>query len=166
MDRLLIAVALAAVAVGVALLLQRRDRRPARPPGAYEAPEGLVRSDFVRPDAPWLVVVFTSRTCDTCAGVWERAGPLESTEVAVQEVEVTEAPDLHARYGIAAVPITCVADAAGDVVASFVGPVSSTHLWAAVAEARTPGSVPPGCAADGDGAGGDLEDHDAPGHHT
>jgi hypothetical protein len=51
--------------------------------------------------------------------------------------------------GTAAMPITCVADRGGDVVASFIGPVSSTHLWAAVAEARSPGSVPPGCAADG-----------------
>jgi hypothetical protein len=39
-----------------------------------------------------------------------------------------------------------VADQDGSVRASFLGPVSSTHLWAAVAELREPGSVPPGCA--------------------
>jgi hypothetical protein len=33
---------------------------------------------------------------------------------------------------------------------SFMGPVSSTHLWAAVAELRDPGSVPPGCDSHGE----------------
>jgi beta-ketoacyl ACP synthase len=57
---------------------------------------------------------------------------------------------------IEAVPIVAVADAAGVVQASFIGPVSSTHLWGALAELREPGSVPDGCgAAGGDrGAGG------------
>jgi hypothetical protein len=38
-----------------------------------------------------------------------------------------------------------VADAEGAVRASFVGPATATDLWAAVAELRDPGSVPPGC---------------------
>jgi hypothetical protein len=147
MDRLLPALLLAAVAVAAALLLQRRGRRPVHPAAGYRAPDQLVRTDFPRPEAPWLVVAFTSRTCGTCRDVWERVRVLDSAEVAVAEVEVGEAPDLHTRYGIEAVPITCVADAAGEVRASFVGPVSATHLWAAVAEARAPGSVPPGCGA-------------------
>jgi hypothetical protein len=31
------------------------------------------------------------------------------------------------------------------VAASFIGPVTATDLWAAVAEARDPGSTPPEC---------------------
>ena len=38
-----------------------------------------------------------------------------------------------------------IADAEGVVHRSFLGTVSATHLWAAVAEARDPGSAPPGC---------------------
>ena len=146
MERIVLVVVLAAVVVGVALLLQRR--RPPQPtalPRSYEPPTHLVRADFDRPDAPWLVAVFTSATCSTCGDVWSKAELLGSEEVAVQQVEVSRDGELHRRYGIDAVPITVVADASGTVRRSFMGPVSSTHLWAAVAELRDPGSVPPGC---------------------
>lgn len=147
MERLIITAVLAVVVVAVALLLQRR--RPAAPaaaPAGYEAPTDLVRTDFDRPEADWLVAVFTSATCSTCADVWSKASLLESSEVAVQLVEVGSRPELHQRYGIEAVPIVAVADSQGTVRASFLGPVSSTHLWAALAELREPGSVPPGCS--------------------
>ena len=49
-------------------------------------------------------------------------------------------------HTITAVPTLVVADADGVVRASFLGPVTATDLWAAVAELREPGSVPPGCA--------------------
>lgn len=153
MDRLLIALALGAVAIGVALLLQRRrSDPPSQPAPVAKAPEQLDRSDFTRPDAPWLVVVFSSATCSTCAGVLERAFVLESEDVAVQDVEAVRDRGLHRRYGIDAVPIVAIADAEGVVRQSFVGPVSSTHLWAAVAELRSPGSVPAGCEGDHDEA--------------
>lgn len=146
MDRLLVALILAAVAVGVALLLQRRrPDAPTQPTSGFQAPAQLDRGDFIRPDAPWLVVAFTSATCSTCQAVWEKAQLLESASVAVQEVEVGASPDLHRRYGIEAVPIVVVADLEGVVQRSFLGPVSATHLWAALAELRDPGSVPPGC---------------------
>ena len=49
---------------------------------------GAARPAGLRPpDAPWLVAVFTSATCASCQGVWERAQPLESASVAVQQVE-------------------------------------------------------------------------------
>jgi hypothetical protein len=65
--------------------------------------------------------------------------------VAVQEAELVARRDLHERYAIEAVPATLVADAEGVVVRSFLGPVTATHLWAAVAEAREPGSTPAQC---------------------
>ena len=52
---------------------------------------------------------------------------------------------LHERYAIEAVPTTLIADPEGVVVASFLGPVTATDLWAAVAEAREPGSTPRAC---------------------
>ena len=153
MERILVALALAAVAVGVALVLQRRRAdAPTQPPSGFEAPAQLDRADFVQPGAPWLVCVFTSSTCSTCAEVWSKAVLLDSDQVAVQEVEVSTEPDLHERYAIEAVPIVAVADTEGVVRASFLGPVSSTHLWAALAELREPGSVPEGCAGRDDDA--------------
>jgi hypothetical protein len=145
MGRLLLAVGLAAVVALMAYVLQRR--RPGVEPVVerHHVPTGVERSDFTRPDTDWLVVVFTSASCDTCAATWEVARQLESSAVAVQEVEATRDAALHGRYGIDAVPITIVCDAEGGVADSFLGPVSATHLWAAVAEARSPGSVPPGC---------------------
>ena len=145
MERLLTALVLAALVLAVAWLAQRR-RRPAGPvPTGYAVPLQLVRADFDRPEAPWLVVVFTSATCSTCAGVWERAAHLASDAVAVQEVEVGARKDLHDRYRIEAVPTTVIADADGVVRRHFLGPVTATDLWAAVAEAREPGSTPDAC---------------------
>jgi thioredoxin-related protein len=155
MERVLLAVVLAAVVVAVALLLQRRRPDPPSSSGAdHSAPPQLDRSDFVRPDAPWLVAVFTSATCSTCADVWAKAEVLASDEVAVQQVEAVQDRALHQRYQVGAVPIVVIADARGVVVDSFLGPVSATHLWAALAEAREPGSVPEGCG------GGHDHDHE------
>ncbi len=146
MLRLLPAVVLATVVALLAAWIQRR--RPAAGPvvDRHHVPTSVDRADFVRSTADWLVVVFTSATCATCAASWEVARQLESAAVATQEVEVAAEPVLHERYGIDAVPTTLVCDAEGGVVQSFLGPVTATHLWAAVAEARAPGSVPPGCA--------------------
>ena len=144
-ERIVLAVALAALAIGVAAYLQRRQRPAAPIRTGWSTPAQVDRADFDRPDAPWLVAVFTSATCDSCAGVWQRAQPLASEEVAVQELEHTSDRALHERYAIDAVPATLVIDAEGVVVASFVGPVTATDLWAAVAEARDPGSTPPEC---------------------
>ena len=145
MERLLIAVVLAAAALALAWALQRRQRPDVPVRTGYTVPAQLDRADFERPEVPWLVVVFTSATCDTCAGVWDKARHLGSDEVAVQEAEFSAARPLHERYAIEAVPTTLIADAEGVVVRSFVGPVTATDLWAAVAEAREPGSTPDSC---------------------
>lgn len=145
MERLLVAVALAAVALLVAWFLQRRQRVDAPVRTGYSVPAQIDRADFDRPDAPWLVAVFTSATCDTCRGVWERAQHLASDAVVVQELEYRARRDLHDRYAIEAVPATLLVDADGVVVRTFLGPVTATDLWAAVAEAREPGSTPDSC---------------------
>lgn len=145
MERIFIAVVLATLALGVAWLIQRRQRPNAPVRTGYAVPAQLDRADFPRPDAPWLVAVFTSATCNTCAGVWDRAQPLDGPSVAVVEVEHGAQRELHDRYGIEAVPATLVVDADGVVRASFLGPLTATDLWAAVAEAREPGSTPDAC---------------------
>lgn len=146
MTVLITAVLVGLAAVAVALVLRRRAVRPLEPAGNWHVPTTLQRADFVRPEAPWLVVAFTSATCQTCTATWERARPLESREVAVQQVEATAHRKLHERYRIDAVPLVVVADAAGGVQAHFLGPVTATDLWGALAELRSPGTVPPGCS--------------------
>lgn len=142
MTQVLVAVVVFVVAVGIAVVLRRRRRPSAPTQVTFTAPRQLDRSDFDRPDADWLVAVFSSSTCASCAAMVEKASVLASPSVAVQVLEARDHRDLHRRYGIEAVPITVVADAAGVVRAAFVGPATATDLWAAVAEARQPGSSP------------------------
>jgi Thioredoxin len=141
-ERLVLVLVLVAVAVGMAMVVERRRRPPAPTNVGHTLPDQLERRDFDRPGAPWLVVVFTSATCTSCAGVWDKARLLASDEVAVQEVEVSAARDLHGRYRITAVPAVAIADDTGAVRARFLGPVTATDLWATVAELREPGILP------------------------
>ena len=141
MERLLLAVAIVAVAALVAGVVSRRRRAdpPTQPKGVL--PTQLDRADFPQPTTPWLVAIFTSHTCSTCADVVTKAKVLESGEVAVVEVPFQARRDLHERYAIDAVPALVVADPAGAVQASFLGPVTATDLWAAVATARDPAAA-------------------------
>ena len=148
MDRLLLLVLVAATAGTLAHLVQRR--RPDAPVRTgWSVPQQLDRLDFDRPDAPWLVAVFTSATCDTCGSVVEVARPLESQTVAFQEVEAGERRDLHDRYAVDAVPMVLLVDGVGVVRDHHLGPVTATHLWGSLAELRQPGSTPDGCDAGG-----------------
>ena len=141
MERLLIAAALVVVAVAVAFILERR--RPAPPTQArWAVPTQLDRDDFGGRDRPWLVAVFTSATCESCSRATAKAAVLASPQVAYQEVPYQTEQALHQRYAIDAVPCIVVADEAGVVRASFIGVPTATDLWAAVAEARDPGSSP------------------------
>ena len=89
----------------------------------YAVPSQVDRADFARPEAPWLVAVFTSATCDSCAGVWERAQPLDERRGG-RAGGRGGGPQrtLHDRYGIEAVPATLVVDADGVVAAQLPRP--------------------------------------------
>ena len=146
MDRLLLLAAIVPAAAAAAHLLQRwRPDAPLRT--GWAVPEQVDRDDFDRPEAPWLITVFTSATCEACDAVAAAAEPLASEEVVVQIVEYGSRRDLHDRYGVEAVPMVLVVDTVGVVRADHVGPVSATHLWGSVAEVREPGSTPDGCGA-------------------
>lgn len=151
MERLLLVAALVVVAVAVAFVLRRRRPQPAPTNVGYTLPAHVDRADFDRPEAPWLVAVFTSATCSSCAAVWDKARLLASDDVVTQQLEVAATRPVHQRYGVNAVPSIVVADAGGLVRATFVGPVTATDLWASVAELREPGSLPPGACDHGAG---------------
>jgi len=143
------------VAVIVAAVAQRKPDPPAS--NTHHVPRVLDRNDFVRPDASWLVAVFTSSDCDTCAGVWERAEILDSVDVATHRIDYQKNPKLHERYKIDGVPTLVIANQAGAVTRAFLGPVTATDLWAAMAAEREPGSVPDGCT--GSLGRDSVEDH-------
>lgn len=131
------------VAAVTAWVLRRRTQATDAPTqGNHHVPVQLDRRDFARPDAPWLVAVFSSASCMTCADVVAKAKVLDSPSVAVADVEYTADKALHTKYAIDGVPCVVVADGEGVVRASFLGPVTATDLWAAVAETRQPGSSP------------------------
>lgn len=139
------AAVLAVVAVVAAQVLQRR--KPAAPArsgvrAGWAPPGQLDRADFDDPERPWLVAVFTSSACTSCLDATAKAEVLASTEVVVQEVSWQDRKDLHDRYDMEVVPTTMIVDAEGVVHAAFVGAPTATDLWAAMAEARFPGSSP------------------------
>ena len=139
---LLLAVFVAALAVLAAQVLKKRKPEPPTQT-AWTVPTQLDRNDFARPDAPWLVVAFTSATCDACATTVSKCELLTSEFVSVQTVDYQSDKPLHERYGIDAVPTVVIANADGVVVREFVGPPNATDLWGAMAEVREPGSIPP-----------------------
>jgi hypothetical protein len=55
---------------------------------------------------------------------------------AVHIAEFSEQRAVHEKYAIDAVPAVLMVDMQGVVHASFLGPVSATDLWAALARAR------------------------------
>ena len=127
------------VVVVVALLAnlwQRKRQVDAPTQGASEIPSQIDRSDFVRPEASWIVLAFTSATCQTCSDIERKVRVLETSSVAIQILEFTAERELHKRYKIDAVPAVLMADASGVVQANFLGPVSATDLWAALARVR------------------------------
>ena len=126
------------ILAAVGLLAWWLQRRPPAPPprDSYPVPKQLDRNDFPRPDAAWLVALFSSSNCDSCQGLGEKMLALESPDVVTTEVEAHDQGEMHRRYAIAAIPTTVIADADGVVRKSFVGSFSATDLWAAVAELK------------------------------
>jgi Glutaredoxin len=135
-DRLLIAAAIVAVAVAVAVAVRRRRRPDAPSQVSRSVPSQLDRADFDHPDAEWLVVVFTSATCGSCAGVLAAARGLAGVDVTVVEVEYQAQKVLHERYRVDAVPMLVIADVEGVVRASVFGPAGAAELAHALAAAR------------------------------
>lgn len=138
MTRIIIVVAVVALALSVNVVVKRRHGgSPTQ--GDAQLPTQLDRSDFVASNTPWLVVAFTSSTCNTCADVERKVRVLESNAVAVHVAEYGDERALHTKYSIDAVPAVVMADDRGVVRAAFLGPVSATDLWAALARVRDGG---------------------------
>ena len=136
MLQIVIVVVVALVALGVGAYTQRQAPDAPTAPKNHTTPDQVDRADFKSPDKPWLVVVFTSATCETCAKVWTSTQLLTTAEVGVQNVEVTKDAELHERYDITAVPSVIIVDEQGVTNASFLGPPTSSELWETLARVQ------------------------------
>ncbi|WP_420638607.1 hypothetical protein [Candidatus Poriferisocius sp.] len=135
MARVLITLGVIALALVVAWLVRRsRPSVPTAP--TYAVPDRLERWDFSKPSTDWLMAVFTSKTCSTCAAVSEAAHGLADATLVVQEVEYRRHRELHQRYGVDAVPLVVLADRSGAVRASLAGPATAAELAALLASVR------------------------------
>jgi hypothetical protein len=131
-ERVWLAVAIALAVAALAMVLQKR--RPEAPSQRrWAVPDQLDRADFERPGAPWLVAVFSSATCASCAAALERAQAVASADVVVEDVEFTARRDLHERYNIETVPMLVVADRQGVVRAHFIGTPAEGEVEQAIA---------------------------------
>lgn len=139
MERVLLALAVMVVAAVVAEVVRRRRRFDPPTQPRRELPSQLDRSDFE--GSGWLVAVFTSDTCSTCADVVHKAEVVACDDVTVSIASFQQRREVHERYDIDAVPCLVIADGDGVVHGGFLGPVTATDLWAAVADAREPGSI-------------------------
>lgn len=136
MTRFVIAAGLALLAAVIASRLTRRTTGEPAPAREWNVPRQLDRSDFARPDARWLVALFSSADCEVCQAVWERAQVVEGAEVAVQNLDAKADKTLHERYRVDAVPLLLISDDQGVVRRHFLGPVTATDVWGALAELR------------------------------
>ncbi len=135
----MIRVAIVAVVLVVAVVLNRvLSKRSVQAPTQADPsiPTQVDRNDFSEPSKEWLVLAFTSSTCNTCADIERKAVVLKSQSVAVEICEYTAHRELHKKYAIDAVPTLLIADGQGIVSKGFLGPASATDIWAALARVR------------------------------
>ena len=139
MVTVILVVVIAAVALGVATLVNRR--RPDAPSTPqFAVPQQLDRGDFGHTDHDWLLVLFSSATCLSCRDARDVIDPVRQTAVAVTEVDFEAHRPIHERYAIDGVPALVLADAEGVVRWSFLG-VPPADAVADMLEAA--GIVPP-----------------------
>ncbi|MFM8856185.1 MAG: hypothetical protein ACKOI2_03035 [Actinomycetota bacterium] len=136
MNNLIIGLAIAVVVGVVAIVMRRRQVLDAPTQRTYTVPSQIDRADFGVPPEEWLIVVFTSTTCPVCADVSAKALALASRHVAIRIADYSNDRAVHERYSIDAVPAVVIADSSGVVRHHFLGPVTATDLWAAVASVR------------------------------
>ncbi|MEC7924190.1 MAG: hypothetical protein VYB80_03135 [Actinomycetota bacterium] len=104
----------------VAFLVNKRNSdSPSVPRNSL--PIQIDRSDFENPKTEWILILFSSDSCDSCQEVRNLIKGLTLDSFHIQEVEFPQETPTHQRYGIDSVPITLVAGTDGVVVWSYAG---------------------------------------------
>jgi len=133
-DKVILVVGSIAIAGFVSMILGRSRVSPSAA-NAHHVPDRLDLDDFPEADGNWLVVVFSSSKCETCAGVVAAIRQLAMPGLSTREITVERHGDMHDRCGIDGVPTTVIADPQGRVLKSFLGPVAHQALSEALDDA-------------------------------
>jgi len=123
MSRLIVLVVLSCGASLAAILLKKLNYRNFVTSG-WSIPGHLSREDFGFLDEPWLVVIFSSESCETCKPVVTKGMKLASLGIAIEEVAAETNKDLHEKYDIDAVPMLLLVDKFGVVRSSHLGSIN------------------------------------------
>ena len=116
-------VLLSSAASLTAVLLRKLNKRNFLTSG-WSIPGHLSREDFGFTNEPWLVVIFSSESCETCKPLVAESMKLSSLGIAIQEIAVETNKDLHEKYSIDAVPMLLLVDKFGVVRSSHLGPIN------------------------------------------
>ncbi len=126
------------VSVVAVLIWVSRSKRAETVIPSYDAPAKIDTSDFGMTDKEAVVVLFSSSSCESCNLVKSKAEVLitEKVGVYIADYQDVEGKTLHEKYSIEAVPTLIVCDSAGVTQKAFLGTITATDLWAAVASVR------------------------------
>ena len=123
MSRLIVLIILSSGASLAAVLLRKLNYRNFVTSG-WSVPGHLSREDFGFLNEPWLVVIFSSESCETCKPVVAEGMKLTSLGIAIQEIAAETNRELHEKYDIDAVPMLLLVDKYGVVRSSHLGPIN------------------------------------------
>ena len=127
MSRVIVLVLLSSAASLTAVLLRKLNKRNFLTSG-WSIPGHLSREDFGFTNESWLVVIFSSESCETCKPLVAESMKLSSLGIAIQEIAVETNKDLHEKYSIDAVPMLLLVDKFGVVRSSHLGPTNSEEV--------------------------------------
>ena len=127
MSRLIVLVVLSCGASIAAVLLRKLNYKNFVTSG-WSIPGHLSREDFGFLNEPWLVVIFSAESCETCKPVVTESMQLTSLGIAIQEVAAETNKDLHEKYDIDAVPMLLLVDKFGVVRSSHLGPINFNEV--------------------------------------
>ncbi len=142
----IVAVSVVAASV-IALVVNKRSPDVPTSP-SFGVPQQLDRADFAAPEAGWLFVLFSSKTCLACADAREALLAVGSTGAQVQELEVESNRALHEKYAIDAVPTIVLADHEGVVQWSYLGAPAPADVADVLADIGAVPRDPDGTAVD------------------
>ena len=117
---ILLVLVLGGVAFGISFWANRRKPDSPTVP-KFVLPLQLDRHDFERPDSKWLLVLFTSETCDSCVTVLAQLPDLAITNLHIQSIEFPAQEALHKKYSVGSVPSLLLTGPQGVVEWSFAG---------------------------------------------
>lgn len=148
--QVLIGFAVVAVIALVTTVVSRRFAPPARqfvpPPSTFGVPAQMSLEDISPQFRPWVLVLFTSQTCEGCLRARSLAQTIRSEGLEIKFIDSSEQPGLFEKYSIEGVPLFVLCDESGLVCGHMFG--SSSELFEMIAGVARSGHTNAGLLAD------------------